>query len=226
MLQFSAPMYPVGKMSDRKTTFSSGNPSGIFSGPTSAQGTRAYCACPPAYPPIMCVYPNNPDGEYPIIFSAIHAFGLVLSQSDQSCFWQKKQFPQAMVNGTTTRSPTRHFPWSTPEPTSITSPMNSCPVMSPCSIVGMKPLYTCESDPQIHVLVIRTIASRGFNIFGSGTVSTLIFSVPIQQTAFMTLSFSRQHVRRPNILLVCDVPDKPYAPPISLPSTSREAGPP
>src|SRR6267142_2684032 len=98
--------------------------------------------------------------------------------------------------------------------------------MSPCSIVGMKPLYKCRSDPQIHVLVTRTIASRGFNIFGSGTVSTLIFSVPIQQTAFMTLSFAQRFVRRPNILLVCDAPDKPHAPPISPPSVAHAAVPP
>src|SRR6185312_1527841 len=41
----------------------------------------------------------------------------------------------------------------------------------------------------MHVLVMRTIASRGLRILGSGTVSTLIFSVPIQQTAFMPTSF-------------------------------------
>ena len=43
----SAPMYPVGKMSDRNSTDSSGSPSSILIGPTSAKGTRAYSACPP-----------------------------------------------------------------------------------------------------------------------------------------------------------------------------------
>jgi hypothetical protein len=54
MSHISAPMYPVGKMSERKSTFSSGRSSSILSGPTSANGTRAYCAWPPAYPPSMC----------------------------------------------------------------------------------------------------------------------------------------------------------------------------
>src|SRR5258708_19741561 len=103
--------------------------------------------------------------------------------------------------------------------------MDAWHVMYHCSIVGIKPLCKCRSDPHMDVLVIGTIASRGFNIFGSGTVSTLIFSVPIQQTAFMTLSFARQLVRRPNILLLCDVPDKPYAPPISPPSAAHAAVP-
>lgn len=40
----SAPMYPVGKMSDRKSTCSSVNPFSILIGPTSANGTRAYSA--------------------------------------------------------------------------------------------------------------------------------------------------------------------------------------
>ena len=36
-------------------------------------------------------------------------------------------------------------------------------------MVGMKPSYRCRSEPQIAVLVIRMIASRGLRIFGSGT---------------------------------------------------------
>ena len=50
----------------------------------------------------------------------------------------KKQFPHAIGNGTTTRSPGLRF--FTAGPTSTTSPMNSCPRMSPLSIVGIKPL--------------------------------------------------------------------------------------
>jgi hypothetical protein len=60
---------------------------------------------------------------------------LLLSHSDHSCCWQKKQLPQAIANGTTTRSPRRK--WCTSGPTSTTSPMNSWPRMSPLSIVGM-----------------------------------------------------------------------------------------
>ncbi len=79
-----------------------------------------------------------PQGEWPNIFSAIHAFGFEFSQSENSSFWQKKHLPQAIGKGTTTRSPT--FRSFTSGPTSTTSPMNSWPRMSPFSIVGMKPL--------------------------------------------------------------------------------------
>jgi hypothetical protein len=46
----------------------------------------------------------------------------------------------------------------------------------------------------MQVLVIRTMASRGLRIVGSGTFSTFIFSTPIQHTAFMTLSFLEHHL--------------------------------
>jgi hypothetical protein len=84
MLQLSAAMYPVGKMSDRKRTCSSDSVEGTFKGPTSANGTRAYSAWPPATPPIMWEYPKSAAGDAPYSCSAIQAFGLELSQSDQS----------------------------------------------------------------------------------------------------------------------------------------------
>ena len=48
------------------------------------------------------------------------------------------------------------------------------------SIVGMKPLYRCRSEPQMAVEVIFTIASRGLRIFGSGTVQNadVVLAVP------------------------------------------------
>src|SRR5262245_26433800 len=66
--------------------------------------------------------------------------------------------------------------------------MNSCPRMSPFSIVGMKPLYRCRSDPQIAVEVIFTIASRLLMILGSGTSNTRTSCLPYQQLAFITCS--------------------------------------
>ena len=68
---------------------------------------------------------------------ATSAFGFEVSQSENSCCWQKKQVPQEIVNGTTTRSPI--FKFVIPRPTSTTSPIGSWPRMSPFSIVGMKP---------------------------------------------------------------------------------------
>src|SRR5687768_6455099 len=64
--------------------------------------------------------------------------------------------------------------------------MNSCPRTSPRFIDGMKPLYRCRSEPQTAVLVIRTIASREFRIFGSGTSSTCTDFVPCQVFALIT----------------------------------------
>src|SRR5690242_4681192 len=145
-------------MSDRNNTCSSVKPSGTLMGPTSANGTRAYSACPPAYPPSRCEYPKIPAGECPHNFSAIQAFGLEFSHTEKSSRWHEKQLPHAIGNGTTTRSPFCRF--VTPPPTSTTSPINSCPRMSPLSIVGTKPLYRCKSEPQIAVDVIFTIASR------------------------------------------------------------------
>jgi hypothetical protein len=47
MLQYSAAMYPVGKMSERNSTCSSVSESGTGSAPTSAYGTRTNSAWPP-----------------------------------------------------------------------------------------------------------------------------------------------------------------------------------
>ena len=58
MSQFTAAIQPVGRMSERNSTLSSSMPSGITMGPISAYGTRAYSACPPAYPPVRCEYPK------------------------------------------------------------------------------------------------------------------------------------------------------------------------
>ena len=54
MPHISAPMYPVGRMSDKNSTCSSARSFSIFNGPTSANGTRAYSDCPPAKPPVRC----------------------------------------------------------------------------------------------------------------------------------------------------------------------------
>jgi hypothetical protein len=48
--------------------------------------------------------------------------------------WQNQHCPQAMVNGTTIRSPFLKF--RTALPTSTTSPIGSCPRMSPGFIAG------------------------------------------------------------------------------------------
>jgi hypothetical protein len=64
-----------------------------------------------------------PEVARPQSFSAIPALGLLFSQMDVMPLRHCVQPPQAIGNGTTTRSPTCRLP--TPLPVSTTSPMNS-----------------------------------------------------------------------------------------------------
>src|SRR5687767_4166676 len=57
--------------------------------------------------------------------------------------------------------------------------------MSPLSRYIPSTSYRCRSEPQIAVDVIRTIASVGSWILGSGTVSTDTLDVPCQVSARM-----------------------------------------
>jgi hypothetical protein len=75
-----------------------------------------------------------PDGEWPQSFSTRPAFGLEFSHSEVCPAWHGTHPPQAMGNGTTTRSPGRRL--VTAGPTSTTSPMNSCPSTSPRRMPG------------------------------------------------------------------------------------------
>src|SRR5690242_15893529 len=124
-------------------------------------------------PAVAC--PNN--------CSPIHLFGFVFSQTEYNSFLQASHTPQAIGNGTTTRSPT--FKFLTSRPTSTTSPMNSWPSTSPDSMVGTNPLTRCRSEPQIAVDVTRTMASRALRMDGSGTSSTETLRLPSQHVAFM-----------------------------------------
>ncbi len=103
-----------------------------------------------------------------------------------SLFSLSPNVPQDIVKGTTTRSPFLSF--RTPLPTSITSPMGSWPRTSPFSIVGMYPFKRCKSEPHMPLAVIRTIASPGSLILGSGTVSIRTSPLPCQQSAFIATS--------------------------------------
>jgi hypothetical protein len=55
---------------------------------------------------------------------------------------------------------------------------------------GPRSSYRCRSDPQIADDVMRTIASVGCSITGSGTSSTVTVRVPCQVSAFMSSSSS------------------------------------
>ena len=99
-----------------------------------------------------------------------------------------------MLNGITTRSPGRM--WVTSAPTSSTMPIGSWPRTSPLSRYMPSTSYRCRSEPQIAVEVIRTIASVGSWIFGSGTVSTDTFAVPCQVRALISSCLPTE---KPNI---------------------------
>src|SRR4051812_37050722 len=83
---------------------------------------------------------------------------------------QYQQLPQKMLNGTITRSPTWRF--CTDDPTSSTTPMNSCPNVWPIRVSGIIPWYRCRSEPQIAASWTRTIASLGCSIRGLSFSST------------------------------------------------------
>ncbi len=81
-----------------------------------------------------------------------------------------------MLNGTMTRSPGRRF-W-TEEPTSWTTPMNSCPNVVPTRVSGIMPWYRCRSEPQMAASCTLTIASLGCSMAGMSFSSTRILYGP------------------------------------------------
>ena len=112
---------------------------------------------------------------------------LVVWQTEKLPFRHCSHSPQVMVNGITTRSPTFRPRALASGPTSTTSPMGSWPMTSPAHIVGTSPSKRCRSEPQMQVVVILTIASRGCSILGSGTVSQRMSFLPCQQIAFIAV---------------------------------------
>src|ERR1700733_3206101 len=152
---------------------SNSSPGGSGSRLKSAKGTRRYSACPPWYGPICA---------YPYAAPSTPSVGLVRRQNEVHPATQLRQVPQAMLNGTETRSP--GLIQLTPGPVSSTMPVFSWPSTLPCSTL-VRPSYMCRSDPQMLVVVIRTIASPGASILGCGTSSTATLNGPLYTTAFM-----------------------------------------
>src|SRR3954453_6532406 len=100
-----------------------------------------------------------------------------------------KQWPHEIWNGMTTRSPTLQF--VTSGPTASTIPIGSWPRMSPSPLNGPITPYRGRAEPQIAVLVMRTSASVGCWIVGSGTLSTRTSRFPCHATALMLALLSR-----------------------------------
>src|SRR3712207_4714668 len=129
-----------------------------------------------------------PAVAWPNICSPMYGLVFVLSQQLNSCRLQKKHSPQAIGNGTTTRSPTFSLLLSTSGPTSSTTPIGSWPSTSPGFMKGTNPSTRCRSEPQMQVEVIRTMASRRLRILGSGTRSTFTLYGAHQMVAFIMTS--------------------------------------
>ena len=106
---FSAAMYPVGKMSDRNTTFSSGMPSGIFSTLASA-GPREELGLPAGVPAGQVRVPVQPGRRLPHhLPRPPWRSGWCCRSTSRARVWQNQHSPQAMSNGTTIRSPFLNF---------------------------------------------------------------------------------------------------------------------
>src|SRR5947208_1440838 len=88
-----------------------------------------------------------------------------------------------MVERTTTRSPTPKL--RTIGPSCSTTPTASCPTMVPGSMPEKVPRTMCRSVPQMADAVMRTIASVGSWIVGSGTSSNRMSPTAWKTTAFM-----------------------------------------
>src|SRR5690348_1578878 len=88
-----------------------------------------------------------------------------------------------MLNGMTTRSPGARLVMSAP--TSVTTPMVSCPSTSPGERYGPSTPYRCRSEPQMAVEVTAMIASLGSWMRGSGTSVTRTSRLPCHVSALM-----------------------------------------
>ena len=105
-----------------------------------------------------------------------------------------QQCPHEMLNGITTRSPGAM--WVTAEPTASTMPIGSWPRMSPSVMNGAITSYRWRSEPHSPLDVIRTIASVGSSIVGSGTVSTRTSRRPCHTAALIVTQLPRTSGRQ------------------------------
>src|SRR5215210_3106580 len=117
-----------------------------------------------------------------------------------------KQLPHDIWNGITTRSP--GLISVTSLPTSSTMPIGSWPSTSPSSMNGPMTSYRCRSEPQMPVEVIRTIASVGSRIEGSGTVSTRTSRFPCHVSARIRRGFPSHAAANGSWLIRVREPDR------------------
>ena len=126
----------------------SSSPPGTANSVPSASGTRTASACAALAPKAS----KNPPCTQAVCSPSV----------------QKAQVPSENANGMITKSPTLKF--RTSEPMSSTTPMASWPIGLPVSVGSSAP-YGHRSLPQMEARVIRTTASVGSEIEGSGTSS-------------------------------------------------------
>lgn len=93
-------------------------------------------------------------------------------------------FPQDVMAGTRTRSPTASDVIAAP--ISVIVPIASCPSTRPGVTAGTSPLRMCRSVPQIVVVSTPTTTSVGSITRGSGTSVHAIEPGPSKTSAFTT----------------------------------------
>jgi hypothetical protein len=131
-----------------------------------------------------------PDVEWPQSFSAIPALGLLFSQTDVMPLRHWSQPPQAMGNGTTTRSPSLQVADALAGLDDLAHELVAQDVARAASSARSR-RRGAGPEPQIAVEVTRMIASRSLRIVGSGTSRTSTVLRPIQQVAFTSCLLSR-----------------------------------
>ena len=165
-----AAQYPVESISPLKSACSSVTLSGMTVRPLSANGIRAYSACPPSM--------RHPRAHPPC--SSVQLFTKPLLQ--------KKHSPQNVSTFIATRSP--GFTFFTALPVLTTLPTNSCPSIVPGTALGTAPCLICMSLEQIVVRVTCTIASLSSSISGMGRSVRIICPFPSYTTAFIYIPHS------------------------------------
>ena len=110
MSQKSAPMKPVGRMSERNSTCSSVQVVLELERADVGVGHARVLGLPAGVAAGQVPVAEDPGASSGRTSSRrIPAFGLEFSHTEYSSCWQAQQLPQAIGNGTTTRSPTLTF---------------------------------------------------------------------------------------------------------------------
>nr|WP_230426368.1 hypothetical protein [Gemmobacter aquarius] len=100
---------------------------------------------------------------------------------------QAAQTPQVTRLSTTTRSP--NATWSTPAPSAVTTPVNSCPATTGDRLIHAPVRKLCKSDPQIPAAVTASVTSPADGGAGAAISSTRKSPLAYSRTARIAQPF-------------------------------------